>query len=367
MIKRVCLLLLSACLMLTLVSPPVVQAQSKLEVLGSSVRAEFPARLTFDLSARSNVSIVDIRLRYRIERLSFAQVISEAVVEFAPAMQVQASWTMDMVKTGGFPPGIYLDYWWLLRDANGQSMETPPQRFQYNDTRYPWRNVAQGQVTIYYYEGGQSFVQGMMSAAQDALVKLEKDTGAHLDKPVSIYIYASASDLQGSMIFPQEWTGGRAFPDYGVIAIGIASNQLSEGKRTVAHELAHQVVYQVTASPYRVLPTWLDEGLAMYIEGELESIFKLYMGRAVADKQLISVRSLSSPFSTSTAKALLSYAESYSLVEFLIRNYGQSRMLELLNTFKLGSTFDDAFRAVYGFDMDGLDVMWKDYMYGGSK
>ena len=34
-------------------------------------------------------------------------------------------------------------------------------------------------------------------------------------------------------------------------------------------------------------------------------------------------------------------------------------MFELLNTFKQGSGYDEALLKVYGFDMDGLDALWR--------
>ena len=37
-------------------------------------------------------------------------------------------------------------------------------------------------------------------------------------------------------------------------------------------------------------------------------------------------------------------------------------MLELLKTFKQGSSYDGALGKVYGFDMDGLDSLWRDYV-----
>jgi hypothetical protein len=73
------------------------------------------------------------------------------------------------------------------------------------------------------------------------------------------------------------------------------------------------------------------------------------------------VRSLSSPFSANSGQATLSYAESYSLVEFLITSYGQDKMLKLLTTFSEGSSYDGALKRVYGFDMDGLNTLWRDY------
>ncbi len=37
-------------------------------------------------------------------------------------------------------------------------------------------------------------------------------------------------------------------------------------------------------------------------------------------------------------------------------------MLELLNTFRKGSSYDGALKKVYGFDMDGLNTMWVNYI-----
>jgi len=267
-----------------------------------------------------------------------------------------------MRKIGGLPPGSSVDYWWVVENANGDKIETAPVQVQFDDNRYSWRSLTEGKVTIYWYKGNDSFAREIMLSAQQALARLADDTGAELEKPVKLYIYANAQDLQGAMIYPQEWTGGVAFTRYGIIAIGIAPDNLHWGKRAVAHELTHLVIHQMTLNPYSDLPNWLDEGLAMHNEGALGPQFTTYLNKAIAEKSLISVRSLSSPFSTDPEKAYLSYAQSYSLVDFLISNYGQTQMLELLLTFRQGSSYDGALEKVYGFDMDGLDTLWQDYV-----
>ncbi len=257
------------------------------------------------------------------------------------------------------PPGAALDYWWLVRDASGARLETEPVRFEIFDNRYNWQKLSQGKINIFWYRGDGSFAQSLMSQAQQTLVTLAADTGAYPEKPINIYIYASAQDLQGSLIFPQEWTGGVAFTNYNIIAIGISPGNLEWGLRAMAHELTHNVVNQVVFNPYGKLPVWLDEGLAMYAEGPLTAQFSGSLQRAISNNTLISVRSLASPFSAHTEKSLLSYAQSYSLVDYLIDWYGPGEMLELLNTFKQGSTYDNALKKVYGFDMDGLDAQWR--------
>ena len=363
MTKKAFLLVLVFCLLLSLFSPTLVQAQSSLKVLASSAQVEFPAKLNFNLSAESSVNITDIRLHYSVEQEGFAEVTSEVYIEFAPGNKVDISWALEMVKVGGLPSGSNLEYWWTIEDASGNRVETAPVAVQFADNRYSWRNLTEGKVTLYWYKGDDACAQELMAAAQQALARLAEDTGAELQKQASIYIYASSRDLQGALIFPPgEWTGGVAYPRFGIIAIGIAPEDLSWGKRAIAHELSHLIIGQVTLNPYGGLPVWLDEGLAMYAEGPLEMQFTTYLTKAVTENSLISVQSLSSPFSAFTNEAILAYAESFSLVQFLIRNYGQDKMLELLHTFREGSGYDAAFLEVYGFDMDGLDALWRDYL-----
>ncbi|HEY87061.1 MAG TPA: peptidase MA domain-containing protein [Dehalococcoidia bacterium] len=362
MIKKATILALAVCLFLTILSPVPIQAQDGLTILDSSVQVEFPSRLSFNVSARSEVDITDIRLHYAVDRASFAQVTSEVYIEFVATTTVDVSWALEMVKIGGLPPGSSVDYWWTVEDAKGNKVKTSAIRVQFDDIRYAWHRLTEGKITLHWYEGEKPFAQEIMAIAQQALERLNVDTGANLEKPVKIYIYADAQDLQGAMIYPQEWTGGVAFTRHGTIAIGIAPDNLYWGKRAIAHELAHLVIHQMTFNPYSDLPNWLDEGLAMYAEGMLGPEFTTHLDRAIAENSLISVRSLSSPFSAYTEESLLAYAQSYSLVKFLITNYGQGKMLELLNTFSQGSSYDAALEKVYDFDTEGLDTLWRDYI-----
>jgi hypothetical protein len=92
-------------LLLLLLVPGMVQAESELSVLTSSAEMDFPTRLIFNVSARSDASITDIRLHYRVERMEHALITSEVYIEFTPATSVTEEWVWDMRKTGGLPPG----------------------------------------------------------------------------------------------------------------------------------------------------------------------------------------------------------------------------------------------------------------------
>ncbi|MBI2857533.1 MAG: peptidase MA domain-containing protein [Chloroflexi bacterium] len=337
--------------------PVPAAAANGLTVTASAAEVNFPSSINFSLSATSGAVINDIRLHYRLDRLSFAEVESEVYIDFPRGTSVQAKWQWDMRRTGGLPPGALIEYWWSLKDASGNRFQTKPASVQFNDNRYPWRSLTRGLVTLYWYQGDESFGLTLLTAADEAVKRLTTPA-TQLDRPIRIYIYASSRDLQGSMIFPQEWTGGVSFSEYAIVGIGVATNQLDWGIRTISHELTHVVAHQLTRNPYNELPMWLNEGLAMYNEGKLDPQFAGLLSSAIQQKTLITVRSLSSPFSAFSAQASLAYAESYSVVEYLINTYGQDKLTQLLGVFREGSTYDDALRKVYGFDMDGLNREW---------
>jgi hypothetical protein len=356
--KRLCLLLI-VFIALLLALPGVAQAQDEITVISSSTLSVFPNSITFNLEAESDVQITDIDLKYRIKRLSLVPVSYRVDVDFTPGARVAASWTWNMLETGGLPPGAEVEHWWLIEDASGHRSETPPASIKFDDLRYDWNSLTSDQIALYWHQGDQSFAQELMDAAHGALQRLASDTGVSLEQVVGIYVYANPEELRGALVFPYEWTGGIAFYDFSTIAIGIAPDDLAWGKRAMAHELAHMVVHHAVFGPYGDIPVWLDEGLAVYTEGELRSDFRSHLDEAISEDELISVRSLASSFPTDPDEARLSYAESYSLVVFLLDNYGRDKMLEILDVFKQGSGYDDALIQVYGFDMDGLNELWR--------
>jgi hypothetical protein len=360
MIKKTIVLTIILGLMVSALGP--AQAQTEIVVPEDSAGAVFPDYIEFNLSIEGEVNITDVRLHYVVDQESFALVTSEVNIDLIPDTSVTASWIWDMRKTGGLPSGTVVEYWWTITDASGNSYKTTSQQISFDDNRYSWQSITEGDITLYWYYGDDSFAQGIMLTCQQALARLAEDTGAYLEKPVRVYIYASAEALRGAMVFPQEWAGGVAYTGYGAIAIGINQTSIDWGKRAIVHELTHLVTHQMTSNPYNSIPIWLNEGLSMYAEGEMEAIYDAYLRQAVAQDTLISVRSLSSPFSAYSEQSYLSYAQSLSLVEFLINSYGQDRMFELLGTFKQGSSYDAAFESVYDFDMDELNTLWREYI-----
>ena len=356
------LFILASLMLITFSTPSIARAQEGISLVDSTAEIYFPSALVFKIKAQSQSDITKLRLHYQVDKMNYAQVTSEAWPDFTPSPKVETEWTWDMRKAN-LPTGATVKYWWTIEDETGDRLITPHETICFDDLRYPWQRLTKGQLSLFWYKGDQSFAEELMAACQEALDRLYRDTGVYPEKSINMFIYASTQDLRSAMIFPQEWTGGVAFTEYGLIAIGVPPNELDWGKRALAHELGHMVTHQITFSPYGAnLPTWLDEGLAMHAEGKADPYLQSVLEKAISQQKLISVRSLSSPFSAIPEEAYISYAESRSLVEFLIQYYGKDKMLRLLDLLKEGNSCDEAMTEVYGFDQDGLDTLWQEYI-----
>ena len=366
--KSFVLIIMIACIVITLVPMTGAVAAEGLTVRDNGTVIDFPMGVMFSVDAESSSDIIDIRLHYMIDRERFARVVNEIKLPFTSDDTVTAEWYWDMRMTGGLPMGTNVDYWWTVTDESGTIAESLPVTLILEDTRYDWRSIEDGMVTLNWYHGDEAFAGELMDATQGSLDRLADTAGAELEKPVDLYIYKNSSDLRGALLYAQEWTGGVAFTQFGVVAIGIGTSQseMAWGTRTIAHELTHLVTAQVVANPFGGMPTWLNEGLSMYAEGDLEASFENVFESALDTDTLISIRSLSSPFSTDNMKAYLSYAESYHIVTYLIGTYGRDDMLRLLDTIADGTGYDEALLEVYGFNMDGLNAEWTAYEEGAA-
>ncbi|MBI2954068.1 MAG: hypothetical protein HYY30_07125 [Chloroflexi bacterium] len=333
-------------------------AESNISVVSTSHVNKFPTNVTFALEANSDSDITKATLYYRIKG---SPVLTYAYAKFDPATHIETEYVWNTQRKY-IPPGVELIYYWMIEDAAGNRLKTEPSSFTIEDTRFEWQKQDGNNLTLYWYQGDARFANSLIDISNSGLDRVSRDIGLQLQEPVKIFIYASSKDLLGALEpKAQEWTGGRAFSELGIIALTVEPSQsgLAWAGLALPHELSHVAVNQATRNPYGGLPHWLDEGLAMYAEGPLEPEYQRPLDVAVRNDRLISLQSLSSNFPADPEQARLSYAESYSVVNFILSDNGRDKMTELLAVFKEGSTYDDALLAVFGVDMDGLEAQWR--------
>jgi hypothetical protein len=354
--------ILAVVLISSLTLPAPVAAQGPIQVLDQSVETAFRDYITFNISLESESNITEVRLLYRVAgQLATAR----GDADFEPGTRVEASFTIDQ-KRDYLPPGTELEYWWQITNEAGDSLKTEPQHLLYMDERHDWQTLSSDRLTLYWYEGDRAFGEALFDQANKTLDQIENEAGVKVEVPVKIFIYGSFADLHDAIaVGSQEWTGGQAFTDQGVVVIGVSPDDLDYGLIATPHELTHLVIHQATDNPFGDIPRWLDEGLAVYMSGELDAPWRDYrdmVARSARQGKLMTLQTLSSSFPADSEQAGLAYAESGVVVEFIIKHYGQKAMAHLLEIFSQGALYDDALEQALGVDTWGLDNAWRESM-----
>jgi hypothetical protein len=354
-------ILLLVCL---LVLPTHARAQEaspiRLEDRGTFV--VFPDRVSFNVNIRSAVPVAQVVLEYGVVKRTCGDITAKAFPKFTPGTNLDVNWTWEMLQTGSEPPGAEIWYRWRVTDRDGNSATTADGRVTWLDSTYGWQTISEGELSLHWYTGNRAFAEDLLNTMVEGVAQLAQMTGVRPQAPIQLYVYGDTREMQDAILYEPSWTGGVAFPANNITIIGIHPANLEWGKRTIVHELTHLIVGQMTFSCGRNVPTWLEEGIAVYAEGGLDSWSENRFSAAVASNELLSLRDLTSGFSAHPDIADLSYSQSYSLVRYLIDTYGSDQLLALFQTLRAGMSVETGLRESYGMGIDELETNWRRWL-----
>jgi hypothetical protein len=344
-----------AFLLATLLAPPNV-AQAPVRVVQRQQSHVFSESLEFSLTAESQTPVIDVILFYGRDG---ARLVRRIYPQFTPGARLTVDHTEE-IESGQFAPGTLLRTWWELSLQDGSVFRTPVETFEYTDDNHDWQSIASAKARLYYYGKTLPAAKDLLARADEAVALLQEQIGISLEQPVRIYVYNSSRDMQAALSTRSESYDSRVV----TLGVAVAEDTLlllgdhRDAQQTLAHELSHIVVGLATDNPYADLPRWLDEGLAMYAEGKLPLDNQRALDRAIRSAVLPSIRSMSS-YTSQAGEVDLFYGAVFSVVHFMLREYGRDRMTELLQVFSQGSRQEEALQEVYGFGLAELDSRWR--------
>lgn len=135
----------------------------------------------------------------------------------------------------------------------------------------------------------------------------------------------------------------------------------------VRHELVHELLDQYVAPQGKRMPRWFHEGLAQLLAGDtyLDAREDDLVWRVGAGS-LPRFDTLESQFPATTTKLRTAYAQSYSYVAWLSRQYGMPLLLRVARYTDDLTSFGAALVGQTGRDAFQLEQGWKDYVLYGS-
>ena len=135
----------------------------------------------------------------------------------------------------------------------------------------------------------------------------------------------------------------------------------------VVHELVHELLDQYVAPHGREIPRWFHEGLAQLLAGDT------YLGAReedlvwrIAARQLRSFGSLRAAFPDDSLGLRTAYAQSYSYVAWLAREFGLPLLLRVARNADDLTSFERALVGLTGRTTLQLEDGWRDHVLHGS-
>lgn len=344
-----------------------VSAQPDLTFQEITASADFPRAIDFSVQVSAGQPVERLQLYWRI---AGAAATTMADVELVPGDEVQATHSVD-TSIQYVPPGIDLEYYWVATTFDGEQHVSETRSLTYSDARFEWNHLEAGLVNVWWYQGSQEFADSVAHAANRTLLELESEYGLQTTEPLRIWVYSNDRDFS-SALRPNsaDWIGGVAYSSLSLIIAQImpGSNAPREIDRMIPHEVSHVVVHHAARNPYNSPPPWLDEGLATFVQNADDPRLQPTLDRAVREGRLIPIGALRSSFPLDADQALLSYAQSRSVVEYLVETYGRNTVGDLVLVYQTEVTHDMAVETVLGISMEQLDADWNAWLgYRGDR
>jgi hypothetical protein len=146
------------------------------------------------------------------------------------------------------------------------------------------------------------------------------------------------------------WTNAMFFR--GEIIIPLSASQpidLENIRRSVKHEYSHAVLSALSGG---LIPGWLDEGLAQWIEGEENPALRATLKNYLKRSRPVPLSLLQGGFTKLSPEMVpAAYAQSLLAVQALIKAYGIKKFSDYLNLLRSEADKDRAFESSFGISL----------------
>ncbi|MCH8013666.1 MAG: tetratricopeptide repeat protein [Candidatus Dadabacteria bacterium] len=198
--------------------------------------------------------------------------------------------------------------------------------------------------------------------AKDVLEKSRFEIGLDLETypedPIIVEIYPDMESFTLSSTLPPEnveKTGVVGICKFNRIMI-LSPRLLPKGYSwadTLAHEYVHYLVFLKSEN---TVPVWLHEGIAKYEEKRwkekerkvISPFYETILTRALNDNKLVPIEKMhpSLAMLESAREAQLAFAQSGTIVSYLVDNWGQDALINLINSIKETNDYKAAIEEV---------------------
>jgi tetratricopeptide (TPR) repeat protein len=236
----------------------------------------------------------------------------------------------------------------LRPDAEVQAALEKAQRDKQVEENY--RENESGHFTLRYSgEAEPGLAREVLRALETHFAAIESELNYTPPDPIGVILYTQQTfaDITRAPGWVGALNDGRIrVPVQGLTQL---TPQLS---LVLKHELTHSFIRQKTRA---AAPTWVQEGIAQWMEGKRSGVNAAVLLQAYDAKQAMSLKELEGPWmQLSNPVAAYAYAWALANVEYIVQVDGMSDVERILDRIAAGSTTEGAVREVLHSDYADL-------------
>jgi hypothetical protein len=208
--------------------------------------------------------------------------------------------------------------------------------------------------------------ENLSDISEEIYREIVTDVGVAPLPGIKIFIAHTHEDFLARQPNPEkapEWAAGLAYPELNIVILKAPAAALFgtiDPIRTFRHELAHLTLHQALAGIH--IPKWLDEGLAMYEAREWTLRTTATMTSVTLKKKFIPLTSLNDSFPIAFEEAETAYAQSFSMVAYLLDRHGRETFHEFILNLKKRMTLSQSAQEAFGPSFYELERRWHRYL-----
>lgn len=328
------------------------QTHSPIHVTSNNHEVRFPEEVVFRLDAEANTTITEVTIFYR---LAGRDVSTYGRPPFSVGNDVSAEFILKTNGSDFIPSGVDIQYHYVVKDAQGNQLETEKKTFEYQDQSFDWQRLTIGQFEVVWHDVDRDRVKETAMTVLEELEAAQQMFGLKEITPMKAVIVNTRAEADRT--FPlvsraarrDHLFGGFAYSQFDLFVV------LNAEVSAMVHEATHLMLDEAMGRSPRP-PTWLNEGLAMYFENDesrRESAAQALRSGDLLDR--LAMNSLPSK----PDEVRIFYAQAETFVTYMVDTYGTDRMASFVQTMALGTNPDTALDDIYGMTIVELDQEWR--------
>ena len=325
-----------------------------------SVEIDYGNKITISLTVKPGIDSVE-SVRALFKPRGGSTVWSYSYPEFSTnTMDVSLKVEIPTGPGSYYPPGTEFDLEIELIDVEGNIYRARSNNsIQYLDPSKNWKDAKGEGFSILYYGVQTSRVENLVTQVNARIPTIKKVVGVNNTPEFKAIVFPSVQEATPS--FPpisktatdQLFFAGFAQPQYRLFVQG-QMNTL-----TFIHELTHLYVHEAVSSSLTArMPSWLDEGLAVFLETGKSEPSNQRLRSSVRPDELLLLRNMNT-IPGRREDVFIFYPQAGAFVGYLVEKYGAGTMARYLAGINNGESAIENFKEIYGSSIYEIENDWR--------